>query len=416
MESRIGLQDISLRIKYESFAKLTSELNTAQSLDAIAQVLRIHLKYVFNFTHYRLLIFYKSQKLLFNVTRQRGTFINNIDEIYPMEWEAIRKNVPVVLDGNHLINNPDKYHPQSQGLGLKHICLYPVRANEDQFILICAAGTSEKTFNESDFRFLRLVGEFMLSKVSQIILTDQLEEMVEKRTEQLNAVNQELSTLFYRSSHDLNSPFTSLQGLLELSRLQITKPPELSLLFDHIDHVISQAQAMLQKLKAISEADLLVQQARQINLHDFALSIISHHKPEAAKKGINIFYVLSGDEQVIFSDQVLSILLNSFMENAVQYHRNISGCFVKLNIHATPVSITCSVEDNGQGIHPDKVASIFDMYSRSNDNSKGSGLGLYMVKKIAEKLNADVRVTSQLHEGTKFTLAVPVSPAAALYQ
>jgi signal transduction histidine kinase len=67
------------------------------------------------------------------------------------------------------------------------------------------------------------------------------------------------------------------------------------------------------------------------------------------------------------------------------------------------------VADNGQGIHPDRVDKIFDMFYRGTERSQGSGLGLYIVKEAIEKMSGTVRVESIEHEGTAFYITIPLN-------
>ena len=65
------------------------------------------------------------------------------------------------------------------------------------------------------------------------------------------------------------------------------------------------------------------------------------------------------------------------------------------------------VEDNGEGIEESKLPHIFDMFYRATEKSEGSGLGLYIVKKVADKLEASILVESQELEGTTFKVTIP---------
>jgi signal transduction histidine kinase len=67
------------------------------------------------------------------------------------------------------------------------------------------------------------------------------------------------------------------------------------------------------------------------------------------------------------------------------------------------------VSDNGTGISKDKLSKIFDMFYRGTEISKGSGLGLYIVRETIEKMNGTIRVESVEGQGTSFIIKLPVS-------
>ena len=65
------------------------------------------------------------------------------------------------------------------------------------------------------------------------------------------------------------------------------------------------------------------------------------------------------------------------------------------------------LEDNGEGIRTEFQDKIFDMFYRASENSKGSGLGLYIVKEMIEKLNGSIKVNSIYGEGSQFVIELP---------
>ena len=65
------------------------------------------------------------------------------------------------------------------------------------------------------------------------------------------------------------------------------------------------------------------------------------------------------------------------------------------------------VEDNGQGIAPEYHNRIFDMFYRGNEQSKGSGLGLYIVKEALVKLSGSIRLESVPGVGSTFIVKLP---------
>lgn len=67
------------------------------------------------------------------------------------------------------------------------------------------------------------------------------------------------------------------------------------------------------------------------------------------------------------------------------------------------------ISDNGQGIDGDLLPKIFDMFFRGTNQSRGSGLGLYIVKETVERLAGDVSVQSDYGKGTIFTLTIPAT-------
>ena len=65
------------------------------------------------------------------------------------------------------------------------------------------------------------------------------------------------------------------------------------------------------------------------------------------------------------------------------------------------------MEDNGEGIPKSRLSSIFDMFYRATENKQGSGLGLYIVKNVVEKLGGKIKVESEENRGTIFKVEIP---------
>ncbi len=63
--------------------------------------------------------------------------------------------------------------------------------------------------------------------------------------------------------------------------------------------------------------------------------------------------------------------------------------------------------DNGQGMDEAIIDKIFNMYYRANEQSKGNGLGLYVVKKLVTRLQGEVIVESKKFVGSTFTILLP---------
>ncbi len=190
--------------------------------------------------------------------------------------------------------------------------------------------------------------------------------------------------------------------------MEINNPAELQPLFNYTTQVIEHTQRMLLKLKIVSEIETLVQTPERINLQGFIFAIKEKYRSVAGSKNITITSEVRADKDIYFSTEILKTLLENLMDNSVQYHRLKPDSFIKITASHQQSVLRVSVEDNGQGIPREELRFIFDMYSRANENSKGNGLGLYLVKKITEKLNGYVQAKSELNKGSRFDISIPL--------
>jgi signal transduction histidine kinase len=72
------------------------------------------------------------------------------------------------------------------------------------------------------------------------------------------------------------------------------------------------------------------------------------------------------------------------------------------------------VADNGEGIEPSTAENIFDLYTRGHINSKGNGVGLYLVKKIVGELGGQVRMRTEVGKGSVFEVIIPMAQTVSL--
>jgi signal transduction histidine kinase len=78
--------------------------------------------------------------------------------------------------------------------------------------------------------------------------------------------------------------------------------------------------------------------------------------------------------------------------------------YIKVSSRKQNNAVLINVEDNGEGIRPELQGRIFDMFYRGNENSKGSGLGLYIAKEAAMKIHGNISVRSEYGKGSVFTV------------
>ena len=101
-------------------------------------------------------------------------------------------------------------------------------------------------------------------------------------------------------------------------------------------------------------------------------------------------------------------VLNNILSNAIKYaDHNKGDSEINITVQVMPDVCQISVEDNGIGIRPEYLSKIYQMFYRADENAKGSGLGLYIVKNTIEKLGGKINAESQHRLGTTFSISLP---------
>jgi signal transduction histidine kinase len=116
------------------------------------------------------------------------------------------------------------------------------------------------------------------------------------------------------------------------------------------------------------------------------------------------------DDLVWVTDKTrLQIVFFNLISNAIQYQDKFKTVsYIRISCSRTTNQLVLQIEDNGIGIEQAYQDKVFDMFYRATVSSKGSGLGLYIVKEAVEKLGGTISLRSAHGEGTSFTLSLPL--------
>lgn len=249
-------------------------------------------------------------------------------------------------------------------------------------------------------------------------LNEHLEERVKQRTKELEVANielaqtkYELDTFLYRASHDLKGPLCSLEGLIRLAQYELTSDPYSK----SQPHYLNMMEISTHKLTRVLTNQLNYSQNFQIPLGneqvDFQVLVTEVLTTCQSLQGYStICFETSMDGQVPFySDKErIRTILKNVIENSIIF-RNPAADKANVNIQAacTHEKASIRVQDNGIGISPKALPSVFNMFTKCSSQSIGSGLGLFVAKAIAETLCGTIKLNSQSGEGTTVIIEIP---------
>lgn len=134
------------------------------------------------------------------------------------------------------------------------------------------------------------------------------------------------------------------------------------------------------------------------------------HMPDASSKSLGLEMVIDNNtpNEIISNKRFISEILHNLVTNAIKYSE--SGT-IKLSVKPSDGGVIFSVSDQGVGISTSDQKKIFDKFFRSEDyrtrSTSGTGLGLYIVRKLTQIIKADVSLQSDLGKGSTFSVSVP---------
>jgi signal transduction histidine kinase len=104
------------------------------------------------------------------------------------------------------------------------------------------------------------------------------------------------------------------------------------------------------------------------------------------------------------------MLIENLISNGIKYAKSRpEPSFLVVNIFETGNYLNIIVKDNGIGIAKEKQTKVFDMFYRAHENSDGSGLGLYIVKEMIQKMEGSFELESDVLKGTIFKIELPLT-------
>lgn len=247
-----------------------------------------------------------------------------------------------------------------------------------------------------------------LAESNQMIarINESLEQKIEMRTSELKQAYKELDTFFYRSSHDFRRPITTFLGLAEVAKITLKDGNALDL-FNKVAETATNLDRLLLKLQGISELGMHQMAFKEILVRELIDQALSFLQPEIEARNIKCTLKVTSSGVSFYSyPPLIKLVIENLIENAVYFSaKDNPSMSIEAQIKEDGLSLV--VADNGQGILPDYQAQIFEMYFRANENSKGNGLGLYIVKKIIARLNGAISFESEYGTGSTFAIFIP---------
>jgi signal transduction histidine kinase len=126
-------------------------------------------------------------------------------------------------------------------------------------------------------------------------------------------------------------------------------------------------------------------------------------------KKVKFIVEVNQDIEFLSDELRLKIIFNNFISNAIKYQRpHIDDPYVWIRVDFNESTAIIRVKDNGKGIKEEYLDKIFDMFFRATQEAYGSGLGLYIVKQVIDKLHGKIdKVESVYGEGTEIVVSIP---------
>lgn len=210
-------------------------------------------------------------------------------------------------------------------------------------------------------------------------------------------------------SHEFKTPLSSIEGyatLLQNPNLSQEKRDR------YIEKILENSNRLSTLTSNILLLSKLENQQMVVDLHEYRLDeqirrAILLLEDKWSKKEI-VFDLELEDVLYYGSENLLEHVFFNLIDNAVKFSKENSMIHVSLKEKETSISVL--IQDHGEGMSEEQMKHIFDKFYQGDVSRKkeGNGLGLSLVKRILQILNADIHVESRIGEGTSFSLSLPI--------
>jgi PAS domain S-box-containing protein len=214
-------------------------------------------------------------------------------------------------------------------------------------------------------------------------------------------------------SHELRTPVAIAEGNISNAQMLMKKTVNTKMVTGALgaahDQIMYLAK-MINDLSTLSRAERgTADEPEEINVRQLLSDLYNEYQPQAESKGLKFNLDASAKLDSIYASRLyFEEVLQNLITNALKYTKEGS---ITLLAHQHGDTIDFAVTDTGIGISKTDLKKIFGKFYRSEDyrtrETTGTGLGLYVVSKLANKLKMHVDVKSRLNHGSTFSFTMP---------
>lgn len=256
--------------------------------------------------------------------------------------------------------------------------------------------------------YTKITGDISKQKELQDKLAERQQQALENKNNELQKINLDLDNFIYTASHDLRSPMTNIEALTTILKEELS---DSSCLNPDTEEVLSRIVASIDRFKKtvedLTEISMLQKELSQpptdeiINVQEVYQEIMDD-LDSALNKMYCFIHKNFQVHQLKFSRKNFRKVLYNLISNAIKYQSPDRSCVVEIYTRLEEPFVVLSVKDNGIGMKEHHLEQLYTMFKRFHDHVEGTGVGLYMVKKIIENAGGKIEVESEVDSGTEF--------------
>lgn len=259
-------------------------------------------------------------------------------------------------------------------------------------------------------------GTLVSSSIRDITDRRRVEKALHDKNVELERANKAKDRFLATMSHELRTPLNAIIGFTGLMLMKLPGPltaeqeKQLGLVHSSGQHLLSLINDLLDVAKIDSSSAQL--QPADVPVQPLIEEVAATLRPTAEAKGLRLLLELPSTPLVIRTDRrALQQIAINLTGNAIKFteHGSVSICWRTVDRDGRAVH-ELSVVDTGMGISPDDQPLLFQPFTQVGNAThgyiEGTGLGLYLCRKLALLIGGDISLHSQLGQGSCFTLTL----------
>jgi two-component system sensor histidine kinase HydH len=306
----------------------------------------------------------------------------------------------------------DKYDKKTGFKTRSMICVPLIAKDEPIGALQVINKKSKKPFTQPDFKLLTGMAQQIAVAIENAKLYERLEEDFALTTQELKITQDKLirserlmamGHLVQGVAHEIRNPIMTIGGFAQRLKKELKEEHGLQ---KYVDAILEEAIRLEKLVKQVREF-MNVQSATLTmdKIPPVVDEVVKIFRPQAKRQKVKIVKEIDGDTPLIKMDsaQMVSALSN-VVENALESMSG--GGTLTLGVNRQNNNVLITVSDTGCGIPAEQLDAIYDPFVTSK--TRGAGLGLTMVYQIIMNHQGEIKISSQLENGTIVILRLPV--------
>ena len=225
---------------------------------------------------------------------------------------------------------------------------------------------------------------------------------LDRKNQSLLRINADLDHFIHAASHDLLAPLGNIETSISVMNQLALSDAKLMDVLNLINRSIKTCRLLITDIAIIAKVESDMTFMEMVDINDTIDNIEWSLSDKIRESGAKIIRNLAVTELPFSKKNLRSILFN-LISNAIKF-RAEQPPVINIQSEIKQNEIVLTITDNGKGIAEKALEKIFAMYGRLNQDIEGSGIGLYLAKKIINAAGGKILVESELGKGSTFTI------------